>query len=96
MPRAHMVSIAPVAKLIDEMNKTGRELTALYEFLKGMREGGLDSVGPKFTKDRLKALRHLILDMQGVCKPVKDLVIDLRDSGHFSRGSKIVPIQIIA
>lgn len=94
MPRPKTLSVAPIIKLIVEMNKVGPELTALYEFCKGMQPDGISSLGPSFNKERLKILRRMLLELGHALPDAKNFTLELRNSGFFSRNP--TPLNLLA
>ena len=95
MPRVKSISVAPIIKLLIEMNKVGPEITELLNYCKGIGPDGIESAGPRFNKERLKALRMTLINLGKELGPAKTFVQEIRTSGHFSRNNP-TPLALIA
>lgn len=94
MPRAKTLSVSPIIHLLQEMNKSGPQITALYNWCKGMQPDGITSVGPHMNKEMLKAMRLSLLELQAALGPAKQFISELRNSGALSRTP--TPLNLVA
>lgn len=80
-----VISLNPVDELIAEFNEVSMELASIVSWAQGMQENGLVSNGAKMSKQRIVEIRKKIKLLEKRCKPARDMLLALKDSGHFDR-----------
>lgn len=83
------INLNDLNTLVSSFNEVAIELNALMAWASNMHESGLTSSGPKMTKQRLTKIKKMVRELELACKPARDTVQAIRDSGHFDRSSTV-------
>lgn len=83
------INLQLLNELVSSFNEVAVELSALMAWASGMQPNGYTSTGPKITKQRLTKLKKIIRQLELRCKPARDTVASIRDSGHFDRQNSV-------
>lgn len=86
------INLNKLNSLVSSFNEVAIELNALMAWASNMTPTGLTSTGPKMTKQRLTKIKKMVRELELACKPARDTVMAIRDSGHFDR-STTVPLH---
>lgn len=83
------VILQPVVELVSDFNKLAVELNAFMSWASGMSEGGMASSGAQMSKQRLTEIRRLIRELRKKCPPAAEVILQVKDSGHFVKKGSI-------
>ena len=83
------INLQHLNELVGSFNEVAVELSSLMSWASGMQPNGFTSTGPKVTKQRLTKLKKIIRQLELRCKPARDVVAAIRDSGHFDRQNSV-------
>jgi hypothetical protein len=83
------INLQVLNELVGSFNETAVELNALMSWASQMQPNGFTSLGPKITKQRLTKIKKLVRELELKCKPARDTIQAIRDSGHFDRQGSI-------
>ncbi len=85
MNKPKTINLDPVNELIKEFNEASVELGAFINWAQGMGENGLSSNGAPMSKVRIISIRKKVKALEKKCKPARDALLAIKESGHFDR-----------
>jgi len=92
MNKAKIISLEPVNDLVKEFNEVSIELSAFINWAQNIQESGLSSTGSPMSKLRIIGIRKKIKALEKKCKPAREALMAIKESGHFDRRN-LTPIH---